>query len=89
MIAAELPLLPEPYCREYREPRERYTAEQMRAYASQAVAAEREPFAWATLCDAALHSLSHTERSAEIRAEMLREENRGRGFHVEVVPLYR
>ena len=52
-------------------------------------AAGREPFAWATLCDDALHSLSHTERSAEIRAEMLREENRGRGFHVEVVPLYR
>jgi hypothetical protein len=48
-----------------------------------------EPFAWATLCDDALHSLSHTELSAKLRAENLREANRGRGFLVEVVPLYR
>jgi hypothetical protein len=48
-----------------------------------------EPFAWATLCDDALHTLSHTKLAAETRAEYLREANRGRGFHVEVVPLYR
>ena len=42
MTDRELPPLPTPYCYEFREPRERYTAEQMRAYASQAVAAERE-----------------------------------------------
>ena len=184
MTDRELPTLPTPYCYEFREPRERYTAEQMRAYASQAVAAERErwraalayvmeeaegwhddcrgypiedprmdaarallstgqgeappppppepvakivrntagqislqtpeggpffinqfvgkslyveppvaaerePFAWATLCDDALHSLSHTKLAAETRAEYLREANRGRGFHVEVAPLYR
>lgn len=47
------------------------------------------PFAWATLCDDTLHSLSHTELSAKLRAENLREANRGRGFLVGVVPLYR
>ena len=50
MTDRELPPLPTPYCYEFREPRERYTAEQMRAYASQAVAAERERLA--KLCDA-------------------------------------
>lgn len=50
-------------------------------------AAASETVAWATVCDDAIHSLSLAEEGANIRAEMLRDEVRGRDFKVCVKPL--
>jgi len=48
---------------------------------------EQEPVAWATVCDDAISSLSLTKTAAELKAENLREKNRGRNFVIEVRPL--
>jgi hypothetical protein len=51
-------------------------------------AAPQEPVAWATLVDDEVCAVSLTKMAANLRAENLRGENRGRDFVVSVAPLY-
>ena len=47
-----------------------------------------EPVAWATLVDDAVHDVNLTKIAADLRAQNLREQNRGRDFVMSVAPLY-
>jgi len=47
-----------------------------------------EPVAWATLVDDAVHDVNLTKIAADLRAQNLREQKRGRDFVMSVAPLY-
>jgi hypothetical protein len=47
-----------------------------------------QPSAWAVLCDDVTHAVCLTELAAKLRAQHLREQNKGRHFEILVVPLY-
>lgn len=53
----------------------------------EALAEPQEPVAWATVCDGVIDSCSLTKTAAKLKAENLRDRNRGRNFVFGVRPL--